>query len=144
MYMDWYRPTCIMFILLLLELRQNLCKRKGEESYLVSMVSADMAQCGGSWLAERTVDHSGRPGLWHIISKRKDGGWASGGGRGWCEVWQPFGQCVHVHRNLWVVEVLLTITVVRISVPPTHTHTHKMHKDWFQICFEVQNLINNI
>lgn len=69
-----------MFMLLMLSYKQISCKRKGERNYLVGMVSTDVAQCGGSGLAERTVDYSGRFGLCHVTAKWKDRRGANGGG----------------------------------------------------------------
>lgn len=47
------------------------------------------------------------------------------GWRGRREAGQPLGECVHIHLHLRVVEILLTFTVLRVSIPPTpHTNTH--------------------
>lgn len=95
-------------------------------NYLVGMVSADVAECGGSWLTEqwrgvalRTihVDVLGVRDIgerWREDGRRTGCGWGSG-----CEVGQALREAVHVDLNLWVVEVLFSITVVRVAASPT-------------------------
>lgn len=94
-------------------------------NYLVGMVSADVAECGGSRLTEQwrgVALQSIRAdvlGVRDIGERwRKDGRRAGRGGRGGREVGQALGKTVHVDLNLWVVEVLLSVAVVRVTAAP--------------------------
>lgn len=91
--------------------------KKTLRRYLVSVVSADVAQRGRRWLAEGGVDHVGGLKPRCITSQdREHRGRPGRSWRGWREVGQPLRQRIHVHLDFRIIKVLLTITVVWISI----------------------------
>lgn len=101
-------------------------------NYLVSMVSADVAECGGSWLTEQCravalrAIHDDVLGVRDIGEWwREDGRGTSRGGRGGCEAGQALCQTVHVDLDLWVVKIFLSITVVWVTVSPVGRRNRK-------------------
>lgn len=97
-------------------LKMNTIK-KTLRRYLVSVVSADVAQRGRRWLAEGGVDHVGGLKPRCITSQdREHRGRPGRSGRGWREVGQPLRQSIHVHLDFRIIKVLFAIAVVWISI----------------------------
>lgn len=92
-------------------------------NYLVGVVSADVAECGGSRLTEQCRGVALRAVHVYVFRvrdigerRREDGRRTCRGGGSGREAGQTLCEAVHVDLDLWVVKVLLSITVVRVAV----------------------------
>lgn len=100
----------------------KMSRRSEERCYLVSVVSADVTQRRRCRLAEWGVDHAGGLRSRRITSQDwKDGGRPGRSRRGGREVGQPLRKSVHVDLDFRVVEILLSVAVVRISISSENT-----------------------
>lgn len=100
------------------------------------MVSADVAERGGSRLAEQrggVAQQSADADVFRVRDvgerrRREHGGRPGRGGGGGREVGQALRQAVHVDLDLWVVEVFLAVAVVRVAVPAASRNIRKEKK----------------